>query len=300
MSAVVPLYVFGEVLFDCFPDGARVLGGAPFNVAWHLQAFGDRPRFISRVGDDEAGREIAQAMSHWGMDCSNLQRDQSHPTGRVEVSISGGEPSYEIVADCAYDFIQISELSTPAAPGILYHGSLCLRNPCSAAALAALSTQPGMQIFLDVNLRSPWWQKQQLESLMRAASWVKLNQHELQLLTTSSGEWQEQMAALQERFELEQVILTRGDQGALVRTQNGEFHAVTPVASAALVDTVGAGDAFSAVYIHGLLHGWPIDKILQHAQHFAGRVIGLRGATTTAPEFYRKFLASLDAAVVEG
>ncbi len=79
-----------------------------------------------------------------------------------------------------------------------------------------------------------------------------------------------------------------------MRTRDGELHAVAPSYAGQLIDTVGAGDAFSAVYIHGLRHGWSIDKILRHAQNFAIRVIGLRGATTTEREFYREFLDSLD------
>lgn len=123
MSGAAQIYVFGEVLFDCFPDGARVLGGAPFNVAWHLQAFGDRPQFISRIGGDESGREIARAMASWGMDCAGLQYDPDYPTGRVEVSITATEPSYEIVADSAYDFITAAELRGPFPAGILYHAA---------------------------------------------------------------------------------------------------------------------------------------------------------------------------------
>ncbi len=87
--------VFGEVLFDCFPGGEQVLGGAPFNVAWHLQAFGQRPRFVSRVGEDEAGRRIRRAMSDWGMDTDDLQRDPRHATGQVQITFSGGEPTQQ-------------------------------------------------------------------------------------------------------------------------------------------------------------------------------------------------------------
>ena len=72
--------VFGEVLFDCFPDGAEVLGGAPFNVAWHLQGFGQEPLFVSRIGDDIRGNQIRAAMSDWGMSLSGLQLDTSHAT----------------------------------------------------------------------------------------------------------------------------------------------------------------------------------------------------------------------------
>ena len=128
------LVIFGEVLFDRFPDGSRILGGAPFNVAWHCQAFGLSPLLISRVGNDPLGREVRSAMIAWGMDTSGLQLDSTHATGVVDVDIHDGEPSYNIVEDSAWDFID--NQATPAIDnqGILYHGSLATRNPVSATS----------------------------------------------------------------------------------------------------------------------------------------------------------------------
>ena len=120
--------VFGEVLFDTFPDGAAVLGGAPFNVAWHLQGFGLDPLFISRIGDDEPGTRVLDTMRAWGMDIRGLQVDDDHPTGKVQVSLDHGQPSFSILADQAYDFIELEAAvgaATRAAPALLYHGSLC-------------------------------------------------------------------------------------------------------------------------------------------------------------------------------
>lgn len=92
MNKQSDIYIFGEVLFDCFPTGEQILGGAPFNVAWHLQALGDSPQLISRVGKDQLGDEILQEMSSWGLSTSEVQIDREHPTGLVEVSISYNEP----------------------------------------------------------------------------------------------------------------------------------------------------------------------------------------------------------------
>ncbi len=97
--------IFGEVLFDVMPDGTRVLGGAPFNVAWHLEAFGLRPLMITRVGVDESGDEVLTAMASWGMDTSGVQRDDTYPTGRVEVDLDDGEPTFHILPDQAYDHL---------------------------------------------------------------------------------------------------------------------------------------------------------------------------------------------------
>lgn len=290
LSSTIDISIFGEVLFDCFPDGKRVPGGAPFNVAWHLQALGDTPRFISRVGRDEAGAEIIRLLQGWQLDPTDVQEDPDHPTGRVEVSFRDNEPNYDIVADCAYDFISRGQLDRPLADGILYHGTLSLRNSESRRTLAQL-LHPGVKIFLDVNLRAPWWNRDQVRGWLRLAHWVKMNQDELSLLGYRSGGLNRRMAELQNDFQLEQVILTRGEKGTLVRTARGSLHSSAPEPVADIVDTVGAGDAFSAIYLHGLKRGWDIDRILSHAQRFAGQIIRLRGAISESLDFYSEFAA---------
>jgi len=289
-TAISP-HVFGEVLFDHFPNGERVLGGAPFNVAWHLQALGDRPLLISRVGDDEPGREVLKAMQGWGMSLAGLQVDSEHPTGQVAVEIVDQEPLYRIVPDCAYDFIAAEELAP--VTGVLYHGTLALRSQKSRQALERLLEGGGCKLFLDVNLRRPWWHHADVEGWLARASWVKLNKEELRLLGSPGDDLRKALAGFQNRFALEQVILTLGAAGALMRTAEGTFHQATAEAAPDFVDTVGAGDAFSAVYIHGLLAGWPIATTLAAAQKFAGRVVALRGATTADPTFYRSFITAL-------
>jgi len=288
------LYIFGEVLFDCFPTGEQVLGGAPFNVAWHLQALGDCPRLISRVGKDQRGEQILEAMRSWGLSTADVQIDPEHPTGRVEVTIRDNEPSYTIVPDSAYDFISGSQLTETPAGGILYHGTLCLRNEQSRSALREIVGNSDVKVFLDVNLRSPWWQPDEVCGWLKNATWVKLNQDELCLLGSQTDDIRQQMAELQAKYGLEQLIVTRGEQGALIRTADGHFHTLVPENTALLVDTVGAGDAFSAVYIHGLRSGWSIAEILFQAQRFAGMIIAVRGATVNAPAFYQQFIDSFD------
>ncbi|MGD9948084.1 MAG: carbohydrate kinase [Desulfobulbus sp.] len=290
MNKQTGLSIFGEVLFDCFPTGEQILGGAPFNVAWHLQALGDRPLFISRIGDDEKGAVILQSMNDWGMMINGVQLDKEHPTGRVEVSITDNEPSYDIIADSAYDFITAIEIPQHIAGGILYHGTLALRHQRAYEALEALTQHNNLKIFLDVNLRAPWWRKDVVLNLLRKAHWAKMNQHELQLLGGPAADIYQQMALLQKECDLEQLIVTRGEDGALVRTASGDVHTFQPEKVRHVVDTVGAGDAFSAVYIHGLREGWPLAETVCRAQSFAGKVIGLRGATTTDSAFYQEFL----------
>ncbi len=362
-----PPCFFGEILFDVFPDGREVLGGAPFNVAWHLQGFGLAPLLISRVGADAAGERIRAAMAAWGMRLDGLQTDPVHPTGRVIVSLRDGEPSFDIVTDSAWDFIAADELPD-LTPAILYHGSLAVRHPVSAAALGALlarcgasnpSQPPGPAAgqprgpaagrplaarldgarprplrFVDVNLRPPWWQAEVVQGLLDGADWAKLNQDELAWLTpvptpapTSAPDPARRLAgpehpgepgdairtgeagsapaalglaplgaterdiasvagAFRARHGLRGLVLTRGAAGALGLVANGEIAQVSPQ-PAPLVDAVGAGDAFAAVTLLGLLHHWPLSLTLDRAQTFASRIVQLRGATDPDPALYQ-------------
>ncbi|MFZ4666041.1 MAG: carbohydrate kinase family protein [Prochlorotrichaceae cyanobacterium] len=318
------IHVFGEVLFDCFPDGKRVLGGAPFNVAWNLQGFGLKPQFMSRIGDDLEGKEVLNLMTNWGMNCDALQTDVTYPTGLVQVKISDREPHYDIVTNSAYDFIDEHLLPTIKAKiktdGILYHGSLGIRNPISLQALQAFKANHQGKIFVDVNLRDPWWQRETLFPLLNDANWVKVNEHELAILLqhladafrtgsfpTSGGETpflsstvmksfvypetldlESDIKKFCQQFDLDIVIVTLGEQGAIVWDKQ-QFTRVKPTANIQVVDTVGAGDAFVSVFLLGLSKQWTIGNILEKAQAFAGEIVMRRGATTTDRDFYQSF-----------
>jgi fructokinase len=283
-----PVLIFGEVLFDCFPDGREVLGGAPFNVAWHLQAFGQFPVFLSRIGDDEAGRHIREAMSAWGMSLDGLQVDQEHPTGRVTVTLEGGEPSYNIVADTAYDFIASDSLPTGES-GLIYHGSLALRNPVSRAALLKLRSRSKATIFVDVNLRTPWWQRGDVLAMLDDADWAKLNRDELAQLGNGGAQEIARAEDFRVAHDLRGLVLTRGAEGALALEEGAEPVEVRPKPVTEIVDAVGAGDAFASILILGLRLGWPLATTIERAQSFASELVQQRGATISDIGFYRGF-----------
>jgi fructokinase len=287
-----PVDIFGEVLFDCFPDGRRILGGAPFNVAWHLRAFGAAPRLISAVGDDADGAQVRRAMQSWGMDMSGLQTDPKHPTGVVQVIFVDGEPHYEIIPDRAFDHIQ--PIDAEPVGQLLYHGTLALRRPVSAAALETLKAAGHQQRFLDVNLRDPWWSLNETRALLRGADWVKLNRSELALLAgRKEAEDQallEQASAFRAEHRLAGLVVTLGAEGALAVGADQEPIRVAPAPSLAIRDTVGAGDAFASVLILGLIGQWPLATTLERAQAFASRIVEQRGATAADPELYRPYL----------
>lgn len=281
--------IFGEVLIDQFPDGQQILGGAPFNVAWHLQAFAQHPCFISRVGRDATGDKIRQAMQAWGMAVENLQIDPDHPTGTVQVSFSNGEPGYDILDDQAYDFID-DQLDSDRQFSVIYHGTLALRNRVSEQALRDLTAGRQGKVFIDVNLRAPWWHKETVSQWLANAHWAKLNDDELTHLAARQNTLQETMRLFLEQHELEVLVVTCGSQGALALSRDGEFIEVAPTADLAVVDTVGAGDAFAAVLLLGMQHGWPLQLAMERAQSFASALVTQRGATVQDLSFYRPFI----------
>lgn len=297
IKAISPLpgrpVIFGEVLFDCFPDGQAVLGGAPFNVAWHLQGFACSPLMISSVGADVHGDKVRATMCQWGMDDSGLQCSEHYPTGQVSVHFRDGQPSYDIVTNQAYDHINL-----PAAlasmegrqVALIYHGSLALRKASSQQTLDALLAETGTPIFLDLNLRAPWWETSLLEKILQRATWVKLNDEELCEVTghplTGGPELQSYAKGLFERCRLERLIVTLGAQGAFVLSNEGIAKG-QPVPVTNIIDTVGAGDAFSAVTIMGILKGWPIQHTLDRALAFASAICQQRGATAQNTDLYQ-------------
>jgi fructokinase len=280
----VPVSLFGEVLFDAFPDGRRVLGGAPFNVAWHLQAFGLRPLLLSRIGSDADGQAILAAMGKWGLQRRGMEQDPGLPTGRVNVTLDGGEPAYEIVKPAAWDAIEGN--IAPADDGWLYHGSLALRDQRSRRALAGLLARSHCKVFMDVNLREPWWNRALLDTWMARAHWVKVNEHELVQLSPGSGGVQQRARALLQSAGLDGLVVTRGAAGAMLLTANGEPTGAPAPQRVMVRDTVGAGDAFAAVMLLALNAGWPLRQGLQRALDFAASVCSLRGATSADAAFY--------------
>lgn len=283
--------IFGEVLFDSFPDGREVLGGAPFNVARHLQGFAQEPLFISRVGDDRRGEQVREAMEVWGMDTTGLQSDAQHPTGIVRIEMRGAQHTFDILPNQAYDYID-ADLALPLLQqhsiSLLYFGSLIEREPVSRHTLQQLRELP-VPLFSDVNLRAPWWLAERVAGLLQGVNWVKLNDEELKALGFA-GDPASAGRHMRDAFDLELLVVTRGEAGALFVTAD-EVLQGEHVPVKRLVDTVGAGDAFSSVVLLGMLRGWPLAKTLDHALEFAAHLCEVRGAVIPDNHFYDACLA---------
>lgn len=278
--------LFGEVLFDCFADGSRILGGAPFNVAWHLQGFGAQPILFSRVGDDPLGHQIRHTMIDWGMSTVGLQLDSRYPTGEVRVSLDNGQPAYDIVLDRAWDHIEPDALP-PLQPRLIYHGSLGLRGTDSASSFAQLCVEYSAPRYFDVNLRPPHWQPEQIRELIGQCRWLKINDDELSSLVPKATSLEAKAEELMARQQIESILVTQGAAGAFLLDDHGTVTRVAPETEVKVVDTVGAGDAFAAVTLLGIMHGWSGTLTLQRAQQFASVIVGQRGATAFNRDLYQ-------------
>ncbi len=288
--------LFGEVLVDIFPD-RQALGGAPFNVARHLRAFGLHPLLITRTGNDASRERFLDAMRRFDMDTRGVQRDDHHPTGQVQVHIKKKNHVFEILPQQAYDFIDANTaypIIRDTAPTLFYFGTLAQRDPISRAALTSLIDHTNTPTFLDINLRAPWYDEQVIRNSLHQADIVKLNNEELAVIAELfrlPGSATTQAQQLIDDFSLRELIITYGVNGARVYNSDGaEARVDGPTIPLNIMDTVGAGDGFTAVFIMGMLRDWPITLTLERANHFAGAICGIRGAVPENHHFYLPFM----------
>lgn len=283
-----PVIVFGEVLYDCLPGGDRILGGAPFNVAWGLRGFDQSPLFISAVGDDADGASIIQRMRQWGLETFGVQKDRIHPTGEVKVTIEDGEPSYDICRNRAWDFVEDQGW---AASEFIYHGSLALRSTATRRCFEQIVARSPAKRFFDINLRPPFDSLDLVRHWVRGVDWLKLNIDELgTLVGDETIDFEHSLSAIEairKDYAVANVLLTGGSCGARIVGTVGEARYGPAPEPEPFVDTVGAGDSFSAYTMQGIIRGMPVDEIVAGASHFAARVCSLQGATTNNKNFYQ-------------
>lgn len=294
---VKKVVLFGEALADIFPDGA-VMGGAPFNVSYHLQAFGLSPVLVTRTGTDSHCRKLMQLMEDAGMITAGIQHDPHYPTGQVLVKPGEDGHEFEILADQAYDFIDpiaAGAVTSSVEPELVYFGTLAQRNRISGTALEEiLRRAPHAPRLLDINLRKPWYTPDIVRHSVTRADFLKVNEDELielsSLLDLPTRDAADTAAQLITDFQLKALLVTGGASGAWLLDREGNKIETPGLKEVSIVDTVGAGDGFSAVFIFGTLLGWPGELILERANRFAATLCGIRGAIPESPEFYYAFL----------
>ena len=282
----------GEVLWDILPSGPR-LGGAPCNVAFHAASLGASATLVSAVGDDPLGHQALSSLRSRHIDVRPVAVVPGVPTGTVNVELDPeGQPSFRIIPDVAWDQIEASDiaLESVASADAICFGTLAQRTVAARGAITRLlsSAHPRALRVLDVNLRPPFRAPDVIEDSLRLCSALKLNEDELLVLGAQfglKGTPREKVAQVASAFGLNAVALTMGGSGAGLWLDG---HWLTrPAPRIDVMDSIGAGDAFTATLIRGLLGAWAPDVLLEHAIDVAAFVCTEHGATPLLPEHLR-------------
>jgi len=288
------IVAMGEVLWDLLPAGPE-LGGAPANFAYHCRGLGGDARLVTRVGNDPRGLLVFDRFQQLNLPSENVQVDPDHPTGTVEVALdAAGQPRYTIRADVAWDAIEADSpaLDLVRQADAVCFGSLAQRAEGSRRSIRALvaAARPGAFRIFDVNLRAPFVDRDVIAESLGLANILKLNEHELpelaEMFGLAPGAVRPAMVGLARCFGLSLVALTRGGEGSLLMA-DGVWSDHPGVASVVVADTIGAGDAFTAALVVGLLAGRPLEVINDHANKVAAFVCSQPGATPVLPDSLR-------------
>jgi fructokinase len=286
----------GEVLWDLLPGG-RQLGGAPANFAYHAGALGAEAQIISRVGNDPLGREALNQLAGLGIPTDCVEVDDSLPTGTVSVEVaSDGQPHYQIHEHVAWEALRGEAVSRRAVAGAdaVCFGSLAQRRESSRStirALVAAAPASALRIF-DINLRQHYYSREVIEESLARANVLKVNDTELPRLAEMfqlAGDVRSQILQLGQRHRLHGVAYTRGGNGSLLYSEGRwSDHPGIPTK---VVDTVGAGDSFTAAMTLGLLAGWDLDRVNEHANQLAAYVCSHPGGMPRLSASFREAFA---------
>ncbi len=274
----------GELLWDLLPAGAH-LGGAPANFASMAAALGATGVVASRVGDERPGREARAELKRHGLDISLVQTDAGHATGSARATLaSDGSAGYEIVPDVAWDYLQWTpELAKVAghADAICF-GTLAQRSPATRETIrrALGCSRPECLRILDVNLRPPFYTPELLEDSLRRANLLKLNNEELPLVLRAchlpSASEADAARMLQRHYGFRAVCITRGARGSVIAFDDETV--VHPGVTVKVVDTVGAGDAFTAALAVQLIAGSTPERASDAANQVGAWIASQAGA----------------------
>lgn len=270
------------------------MGGAPVNFACHCDQMGARGIPVSCLGADAEGEDLRRAVAALGLDADYLQVYAEAPTGTVKVVLDDdGKPVYQIRERVAWDFIRLTGALQDLAPRVdaICFGTLAQRGALSRATIqrfAALCPPAALKIF-DANLRQSFYAASTIEASLRLANVLKVSDEELPVLARLlhlAGSPLEQMRQLVARFDLRLVAYTRGAEGSMLVTAGGAVE--HPGCKPKAIDTVGAGDSYTAALCMGLLAGQALDEVIHHASRVSAFVCEQPGATPVLPDALRR------------
>ena len=287
----------GEILFDMYPNHKR-LGGAPLNFIYHVKKLTGSGNIISRVGKDVLGNKVINDLNHVGISTGFIQHDTLHPTGIAKVGVDeNGNPDFKIDTERAFDFIELTEENENlinTETDCLYFGTLAQRSEISRETIRSFYSR-GLKYFVDINLRENFYDEEILRTTLEAADFIKANYDEMHVLNDFfiQSEYSTEKVALDlmEKFNLNMIAVTRGKDGASI-FDNGKKYNHTNVETK-VIDTTGAGDAFSAMLCIGYLYGFEIPYINKLANDFAYDICQFEGAMPKNDRVYESFREQL-------
>ncbi len=274
---------FGEVLWDVYPQ-EKFIGGAPFNFAAHLAMHGEEVFMLSAVGADDLGNETIEEINRLGVSTKYISRVGGKPTGRCDVELDeNAVPSYVLLQDVAYDFIDCSNVEENF--DVLYFGTLALRNEHNLNSLCSfMEVHSFEEIFCDVNIRPPYYNKESLQLCFSSSTIIKVSGEELNVVADHlginyGGDCMLFAKLVAEKYKnIKLVVITLGEEGAYSFSagDGGEYRCCAQ--SVKVESTVGAGDSFSAAFLHKYMRGNCLDDCLEYASKVAGYVVAHKGA----------------------
>jgi fructokinase len=243
---------------------------------------------VSAVGWDDLGDRALDELRAHGVMTDCVARLRGYPTGRVNVTLDHAKvPTFEIRKDAAWDYIPWGATLETLARRVdaVCFGTLGQRSTQSRDAIMRFlrATRESALRVLDLNLRQDYFDAAGVERSLELASALKLNDHELTVLAalcgTGASPTPATLKSIARRYDLRLVALTRGPAGAVLVAGDAESTELPPPVR--VVDTVGAGDAFTAAMVCDFLRGASLGLVNRHANEIAAFICSVPGATGT-------------------
>ena len=278
---MINILSIGEILWDIFPD-KKILGGAPANFEFHARQFGSDATLFTALGNDQQGIELEENAVKAGIIMQSSR--VSHPTGIADIFLNNEQvPTYKLNDNCAWDHIPLTNKLKKFAEkaDLIVFGTIAQRNIESRNTIqeALKLSKSSSKILFDINLRLDFYSKEIIEESLNAANYLKLNDEEESVLQNLFNKNIEQIIS---DFNLELAILTLGPKGSKIITSNSMSEC--PASKCKIVDTVGAGDSFTAFFIINYLKGMSIHESQKKASKVAAYVCAHNGATVQIPK----------------
>ena len=283
----------GEIVYDVYPEYKK-LGGAPFNFIYHIWKLTGQANFISKIGDDKNGREMLKFLKSKKFDCRHISIDPHYPTGKVNLRLLENKiPQFTISPESAWDYIELTDdikKLVAKKTDLLYFGTLSQRSFTTRTTIEHLLNEK-IKYFSDLNLRHNFYNQQMISMTFNKSNIIKTNQNELEIISNllfkRPYKMKDAAKRLIDEFKLDLLCITLGSEGAYLFSIDDSNK--TKPALKKIVDTVGAGDAYSAILCLGYLHGWKIERINKLANKFASDICMIEGALPVDDAFYDKY-----------